>query len=88
MTDNEYLRQRVDKVAEDQAAQNEVMKVIAEDCAEIKQCLKGNGQPGLVVRTDRLEQKEKTRSRLMWLIVSGVVALILNAIAGHIGFAF
>lgn len=86
MSDNEYLRQRVDKVAEDQAAQHEVMKVIAEDCAEIKQCLKGNGQPGLVVRTDRLEQKEKTRSKFMWLLMSGVVMLLLNAVAEHLGF--
>jgi hypothetical protein len=84
MTDTEYLRQRVDKLAEDQAAEHECVKGIADDCAKIKQCLLGNGQPGLVVRTDRLEQKEKTRSRLMWLIVSGVVALILNAVAGHI----
>lgn len=85
--DRDYLRERVDKVAEDQAAQHEVMKGIAEDCSQIKQCLKGNGQPGLVVRTDRLEQKEKTRSRIMWLIVSGVIVLILNAAAGYVGLA-
>lgn len=87
MPDRDYLQERVDKVAEDQAAQHAVVKSIAEDCSQIKQCLIGNGKPGLVVRTDRLEQKEKNRSRLLWMVVSGVVLLILNAAASYIGLA-
>lgn len=86
-TDRDYLRERVDKLAEEQAAEHAVVKGIAEDCSQIKHCLKGNGQPGLVVRTDRLEQKEKTRSRLLWTVVSGVVLLILNEAASLIGLA-
>lgn len=87
MSDNDYLRQRVDKLAEEQAAEHECVKSIEESCSRIEKCLLGNGQPGLVVRTDRLEQKEKTRSKILWMIISGVILLLLNAVASHMGIA-
>ena len=85
--ERDYLQERVDEVADAQAAQHVELATIKSSCQRIETCLLGNGQPGLVVRTDRLEQKEKTRSRLLWLVVSGVVVLILNAVASHIGLA-
>jgi len=40
--------------------------------------LEGNGREGLIVRVDRLEQTERRRSRLMWTVAAGVVALVVK----------
>lgn len=80
MTEHErdYLREQV-------AAQHVELKTIKGSCQRIETCLMGNGKPGLVVRTDRLEQKDKFRSRLLWMVISGFVLLLLNAVASHFG---
>ena len=38
-----------------------------------------NGQPGIVVRLDRLEQAESRRSRLLWVAVSAAAGALLKA---------
>jgi hypothetical protein len=84
MTDEmEHLRDRVDDIA-DKVAPVQGIKTTVE---RIEKHLLGNGQPGLVVRTDRLEQKDKFRSKLLWIFMSGVVLLLLNEVAGLIGLA-
>ena len=83
----QYLRERVDGIAEVQSAQDERLEGIEKSCKRVETSLLGNGQPGLVVRTDRLEQKEKLRAKILWLVISGVVLLLLNAVASHFGIA-
>ncbi|MCC7408869.1 MAG: hypothetical protein IT442_14940 [Phycisphaeraceae bacterium] len=40
----------------------------------------GNGNPGIKVRLDRLEQAQAVRSRLMWIIAGSVASLAVAAV--------
>lgn len=68
------------KMLAEQAAQGTKIESIESTCTEIKQCLLGNGKPGLVIRTDRLEQKDKWKTRLSWVVVTAVVVLIVKIV--------
>ena len=35
----------------------------------------GNGQPGLKIRVDRLEQSRKSRDKVLWFLSAGFVGL-------------
>ncbi len=69
----------VDMVSE-QAKQGEKIANIEKSCDEIKECLIGNGKPGLVIRTDRLEQKDKFKSKLFWVITVAVITVFIKTI--------
>ena len=75
--------QHDDMVAE-QARQGEKIANIDETCKEIKACLLGN--TGLVLRTDRLEQKEKFRVKLFWLMFTALGAVAAKVLADTLGF--
>jgi len=52
-----------------------------DDSAKLDKILKhleGNGRDGLIVRVDRLEQTEKRRSRLVWIVAAAVIALVVK----------
>lgn len=53
---------------------------IRKDIAYIKRALIGDitddRKPGLVVRLDRIEQRQKVRDKFLWLIVTTVVTNI------------
>ena len=78
-------KQRMSEIHATQAAQGEKIKGIQEDCSTIKDCLLGNGKPGLVVRTDRLEQRDAFKSKLFWLVCTLVVGLSVTIAWGTIG---
>ena len=42
--------------------------------------LHGNGEPGMRLRLDRLEQSERRRGRFLWVVVSCTIAAIVAAI--------
>ena len=42
--------------------------------------IRGNGKPGLQVRLDRLEAADRSRSRLLWLIVGAAVTMAASSI--------
>jgi hypothetical protein len=42
--------------------------------------IRGNGRPGIIVRLDRLEAAERSRSRVLWLIAGSVVTIAANAL--------
>ena len=69
-----------DMLAE-QAVQGTKITSIENTCTEIKDCLLGNGKLGLVLRTDRLEQKDKFKTRLFWTILAAIVVLAVEIIA-------
>jgi len=46
---------------------------------------RGNGKDGVVLRLDRLEQTETKRSRLMWLILGGVLILGIASVGQWLG---
>ena len=41
--------------------------------------IRGNGKPGIQVRLDRLESSERSRSRLIWIILGAVGTLAASA---------
>ena len=42
--------------------------------------IRGNGKPGIQVRLDRLESSARSRSRLIWIILSVAATLTVSAI--------
>lgn len=58
---------------------------IKEDIQAIRVALVGDpnqDRPSIIMRLDRLEQSEKLRSKVVWLIGSGLVGLILEKFRG------
>lgn len=50
----------------------------------IDEAIRGNGKPGIQTRLDRLEQAERTRGRLLWLIAGALVTLAVNGLWSRI----
>lgn len=81
-TDHEDVRREI--VAE-QAAQGVKINNIETTCKEIKECLLGNGKPGLVVRTDRLEQKDQIRAKMFWILFTATLGVVVKTVADMLG---
>jgi hypothetical protein len=81
-------QQELHEVVAEQAAQRVKIENIEKTCQEIRDCLLGNGKPGLVVRTDRLEQKDKVRAKLFWLVFSTLAAVTAKVLADTFGVSF
>jgi len=41
----------------------------------LDEAIRGNGRPGVQVRLDRLESADRSRSKLLWIIVGAAVTL-------------
>ena len=50
----------------------------------LDEAIRGNGKPGIQLRLDRLEAAEKSRTRLIWLIVGSAVTLAVSNIWRHV----
>ena len=46
----------------------------------LDEAIRGNGKPGIQLRLDRLEAAEKSRARLIWLIVGSAVTLAASQV--------
>lgn len=79
--------QHDDMVAE-QARQGVKIESIEQTCQDIKACLMGNGKPGLVLRADRLEQKDKFRVKMFWLMFTALGAVAAKVLADTLGYSF
>jgi hypothetical protein len=58
------------------------LEQIAEDVAAIKILLTGNGHPetGVIVRLDRVEQREKSRTWMIHTALATTITLIIGGI--------
>jgi hypothetical protein len=65
----------------DQAIQTEKLSTLVTTVGEIKTHIVGNGKPGLEKRTDRLEQKDKSRGRIFWIVVAASATVIIQTVA-------
>ena len=45
----------------------------------LDEAIRGNGKPGIQLRLDRLEGSERTRSRLLWLLIGAGATLATAA---------
>ncbi len=68
------------RIAKTQAVQGEQIDQITKSCEKIEECLLGNGKPGLVVRTDRLEQKDVFKTKLFWVFATAVIVVLVKTI--------
>ena len=41
----------------------------------LDEAIRGNGRPGVQIRLDRLESADRSRSKLLWIIVGAAVTL-------------
>ena len=46
----------------------------------LDEAIRGNGKPGIQVRLDRVELAEKSRSKLLWIIVGAAGTLAVTAV--------
>jgi len=53
---------------------------IHEKLDRLDEAIRGNGKPGIQLRLDRLEATERSRSRLIWIILGSAVTLAVTAI--------
>jgi hypothetical protein len=71
------------QIAKDQASQMERLTSIDE---KVNTCLGLlQGEQGMVVRVDRLEQSERRRGKIIWLLFVSIVALVGQAAASWLG---
>lgn len=75
------------QLVESQAAQTEKLSQIAATVDKISTTLHGNGKEGLIVRTDRLEQRAKIRARASWVLFSLVAAALIKPVLFLFGIA-
>lgn len=47
---------------------------------QVLHALHGNGEPGMKVRVDRLEQAEKRRAKVIWAAITSAVGLATAAL--------
>ena len=45
----------------------------------LDEAIRGNGKPGIQLRLDRLESSERTRGRLLWLLIGAGATLAVGA---------
>ena len=50
----------------------------------LDEAIRGNGEPGIKVRLDRLEQNAKRQSKLIWLIVGSLATASGSALIAWI----
>jgi hypothetical protein len=67
----------------DQGKQTAKLEHIAETTTEIKTCL--TGDMGLIIRTDRLEQREKTKAKFFWVVFAATIGLLIKAVSPAFG---
>lgn len=53
---------------------------IKEKLDRLDEAIRGNSKPGIHVRLDRLESAERTRGRLVWLLVGSVVTVAVSGV--------
>lgn len=70
------------KILAQQAKQGQQIETIEATTAAIKTSLLGNGKPGIIVRLDRVEQRHRFVSRIVWLLVGVLIAAGANHIWG------
>ncbi len=70
----------LEHIAKTQAVQGEQISQITKSCEKIEESLLGNGDPGLVVRTDRLERKDIFKTKLFWVFATVSVAVLVKTI--------
>ena len=44
----------------------------------LDEAIRGNGRPGIQVRLDRLEAADRSRAKLIWIIVGGAATLAVS----------
>jgi hypothetical protein len=61
------------------------VEAIADDVKVIRELLQGNGDPskGLVVRVDRIEQREQSRKLWSRGIAAAAIAALCESVANH-----
>ena len=46
----------------------------------LDEAIRGNGKPGIQLRLDRLEGSERTRSRVLWLLIGAGATLAVGGL--------
>jgi len=46
----------------------------------LDEAIRGNGKPGIRLRLDRLESSERTRSRVLWLLIGAGATLAVGGL--------
>ena len=89
MDEQGTIRERIARIELTQETINrerqEIRQSVDELTMEIRQQFEGiNGNPGITMRLDRLEQTEKTRAKWFWLTITSSVGAFATVIIERI----
>jgi len=59
-------------------------RLIHEKLDRLDRAIRGNSQPGIMVRLDRLERRSATTLRLVWLIAGGAITVAGRYLVEHV----
>jgi len=51
---------------------------------KLDESIRGNGKPGILVRLDRLEQRDAKRNKFFWIVVGSLISAAILFVIGKI----
>lgn len=81
------LDRLMSEIKEGQASHNEKLDTVVKSVDNLREVLLGDGseqKPGLHMRVDRLEQKERLKSKVLWTVAGSTLGLLVKTVWGWI----
>jgi len=73
------------EIKEAQAIQGQKLDVMSKSVEQLREAILGDGseqKPGLHMRVDRLEQKERLKGKMLWTVATATFGLIVKTVWG------
>ena len=77
------LDKLMSEIKESQASHGEKLDQVVNSVNQLREVLLGDGseqKPGLHMRVDRLEQKERLKGKMLWTVATATIGLVAKAI--------
>lgn len=74
------LSEKVVQLSEDNATIKSEIRHLTTNVDKVVHSIVGNGQPGLSLRMDRLEQRQKVREKVVWWFTTTIGSIVLGGL--------
>jgi len=86
-SEKEMLDKLMSEIKTSQASHGEKLDRVVKSTDELREVLLGDGseqKPGLHMRVDRLEQKERLKSKVLWTVAGSTLGLLVKTVWGWV----
>ena len=86
-SEKEMLDKLMSEIKASQASHGEKLDNVVKSMGELREVLLGDGseqKPGLHMRVDRLEQKERLKSKVLWTVAGSTLGLLVKTVWGWV----